>query len=245
MKNKELLGLLLLAGIPLALAHGPVDPDASGASHPTGHLRDHADETWPPQPRGMSNPVALNNPAGERRVADARKRRAAELDRMAQGRPDVRAALGRRHSPPAVTLDTDRAMKAGEGRLVYFSHTNNSTVEVLLSGHRVSTVRSIPPAEYQPYVTNEEIAEADSLARAHFNNLGKARVAALEGYGLLAHLPTGTGFYDTRVVYMSFHANREAPPEYEAWVDLTRQTVLRTREEQPGVQPGLQPVVQP
>lgn len=236
MKNR-LPGLLLLSAIPIVLAAGPVDPGTPAKGHPTGHLHDHGDLSWPPQPRGLSNVVPLNNPGSELQAAEGRKRRAAAVDRMAQGSAGVRQALGQRHSRPAVTLDTDRAVKAGEGRLVYFSHTNNSTVEVLLGGQRVRTVRMIPPAEYQPDVTQDEIIEAETIARSYFNNLGKERVGALEGYGILAYLPTGKGFYDTRVVYMSFHADHDSPPEYEAWVDLTRQDVLRTREEQPEVRP--------
>ncbi|MEO8445826.1 MAG: hypothetical protein ABI567_12535, partial [Gammaproteobacteria bacterium] len=118
-------------------------------------------------------------------------------------------------------------------RLMYFSYANNTTVEVTVAGQRVRSVRKIAPAEYQPDITDGEVTDAADLARQYFISRGKARVADLKAYGILAYLPTGKGFYPTRVIYVSFHPNDDAPPDCAAWVDLTNRLVLRTREEQP------------
>lgn len=226
-------GVLLLA----AVATAPVW--ASGAAgvvagHPTGHLHDHVDQTWPPQPRGLRNEVPLSNPVSAERSTDLRRRALAERARIALGRPEVRSALGRRYSPPELVESGGKGAAIDSGsRLVYFSHDNNMTVEVALDRSKVLNVRRIPPTEYQPDVTDEEIGAAEKIARRYFSEGGKSRVAVLKAYGILAHRPQGTGFYPTRVIYVTFHEGDDAPPEFAAWVDLTRQLVVRTREEQP------------
>ena len=115
---------------------------------------------------------------------------------------------------------------------MYFSYANNTTVEVTLDKNQVRGVRRIRATDYQPDVTGEEIAAAEVIARAYFEARNLERVPALKANGILAYLPQGTGFYATRVIYLSFHAaTDDSPPEFAAWVDLTSQRVLRIREE--------------
>lgn len=229
--RRHVLGLLLVA------AAGPAWADEGSAGvvpgHPTGHVHDRADQTWPPQPRGLRYEVPLSNPANAQRTAELRRRSLKEQARIALARPEVQRALGRRYSPPEL-VESGAKGAAGDGdtRLVYFSHENNRTVEVALDRNRVRSVRQIPPTEYQPDVTDEEIASAEVIARRHFSDGGKPRVAALQAYGILAYLPQGRGFYPTRVIYLTFHEADDSSPEFAAWVDLTRQRVIRTREEQ-------------
>ncbi|MDP2323731.1 MAG: hypothetical protein Q8N51_06845 [Gammaproteobacteria bacterium] len=214
--------------------HAPVDPANIGVGHPTGHLHDRADQTWPPQPRGIQNVVLFSNPGNAERTADLKRWHIAERERIALARGSVRKALGRRYTRPDL-VEADRKGAAGDepARLLYFSHENNTTVEVTLDKTRVRSLRRIAPSDYQPDVTDEEIVEAEAIARAHFNNSGQARVAALKSYGILAHLPEGTGFYPTRVIYLSFHEAPDTRPEFAAWVDLTNRQVVRIREERP------------
>ncbi len=215
------------------LDRAPVDPANIEEGHPTGHLHDHADQTWPPQPRGIRNVVPLSGPGGAERAAELRQRDKAKRERIALAGPDVRRALGRRYtSPDLVEADGKGVVDTGTARLVYFSLENNTTVEVTLDKSRVLGVRKIAPTDYQPDVTDDEILEAEGIARAYFNDRGTARVAALRAYGILAYLPQGKGFYPVRVIYMSFHEAEDAPPEFSAWVDLSNQRVLRIREEQ-------------
>jgi hypothetical protein len=213
------------------LAQSPVDPATIDVGHPTGHVHDHGNQTWPPQPPGIQNVVPLSDPGKEARVAQARQQRANAQERVAIARADVQQALGERFTRAAAVDDRDKSGAIRASRLVYFSYSNNSTVEVTLDGQRVRGVRTMPAAEYQPEITDGEIAEAEGIARAHFMALGEDRVAQLQAFGILAYQPTGKGFYATRVLYISFHEDSDSPPEYVAWVDLSRQQVLRAGKE--------------
>jgi hypothetical protein len=236
---------VFIAGTPgPALAHSGVevagldpagvDPAGLQPGHPTGHVHDRADQTWPPQPRGLRNVVPLGTPGGAERAAGLQRRRVADRERIALARADVRQALGNRYNSPDLVEPAGKGVPAGDvSRLVYFSYERNATVEVTVAGQGVQGVRQIPATEYQPDITDVESLDAVALARQHFVSRGRARVADLQGFGILAYLPTGKGFYPMRVIYVTFHRNGDAPPEYAAWVDLTNRRVLRTREEQP------------
>lgn len=212
-------------------ADSPVDPATVDIGHPTGHLHDHGSQTWPPQPQGAQNLVLMSSAGDETRLAGARQRRADGLERMALARADVRGALGARFTRATVVEDRDKTGAVLPSRLVYFSHSANNTVELTVDGQRVLGVKTIPAAEYQPEINDAETAEAEGIARAHFAGLGKDRVTQLQAFGILAYQPTGKGFYSTRVLYISFHRDSDAPPEYVAWVDLTERRVLRARQE--------------
>ncbi len=216
-----------------AQAEGSVDPAHVKGGHPTGHVHDHADQTWPPQPRGLRNVVPLSNPGNAERAADLRRQSRAERERIALARPEVRQALGKRYNrPDVVESGAKDGVGAETSRLMYFSYANNTTVEVTLDKNQVRGVRRIRATDYQPDVTGEEIAAAEVIARAYFEARNLERVPALKANGILAYLPQGTGFYATRVIYLSFHAaTDDSPPEFAAWVDLTSQRVLRIREE--------------
>ncbi len=222
------LGLLSAAALQ---AEPPEDPATIDVGHPTGHVHDHANQTWPPQPPGMQNALPLNNPGTERSLAQARQTRSSARERLAEARADVRQALGSRHTQAQLIEGRDKSGAERPSRLMYFSHAQNRTVEVTVDGQQVRRVRSIQPAVYQPEIDDVEAAEAEGIARAHFAAGGQARVAALQAFAILAYQPGGKGFYATRVLYISFHRNSDAPPEYVAWVDLTQRRVLRSRQE--------------
>lgn len=231
---RVLAALVLVGSLALGaagLAHSPVAPATVDGGHPTGHVHDHGSQTWPPQPPGMRDPLPRSDPGEAGLAAEIRRRRADALERLAVARADVRRALGTRFTRAAVVEDRDASGAALPSRLVYFSHSRNSTVEVTVDGRRVRSVETMPAAEYQPEITDAEIREAEGIARAHFTARGQDRVAQLHAFGILAYQPTGTGFYATRVLYVSFHRDSDAPPEYVAWVDLTRRRVLRARQE--------------
>jgi hypothetical protein len=116
--------------------------------------------------------------------------------------------------------------------MVFFSRDKNATVVVDFDKEEIQTVRSIPASEYQPEITREEVAEAAALARTYFLNQGLAQADGMKAFSILAYKPAGGGFFDTRVLYVSFHQRDDAPPEFAAWVDLTNQLILKTRLEQ-------------
>lgn len=228
---RALVGLNALCALALVQAGPAVDPATIDIGHPTGHLHDHRDQTWPPQPRGAKNVVLMSSPGDDGLVVEARKRRADARERAAVARADVREALGTRFTRAAVVEDRDKSGAVLPTRLVYFSHSKNKTVEVSMDGERVRGVTMTPAADYQPEITEAESTEAEGLARAHFAARGEGRIAQLRAFAILAYQPTGKGFYPTRVLYISFHRDSDAPPEYVAWVDLTERRVLRARQE--------------
>ena len=54
----------------------------------------------------------------------------------------------------------------------------------------------------------------------------------LQGFVIMAYRAQGaTGFYDSRVVYVTFHENLEERPEFLAWVDLSKGQILKATED--------------
>ena len=123
-------------------------------------------------------------------------------------------------------------------RVTYFSYSRNATVEVLVQDGAVTDVKSIPAAVYQPEPTNGEKQQAIDLARAYFADQGFDRVQQLQGYAIQAYQPEGaTGFYENRVLYVTFHAGLEERPEFVAWVDLTHETINKALQDHYQVTP--------
>ena len=221
----------LSVGAAVAENPSPVDPGAIDSGHPTGHVHGHENDTWPPQSRGIENVIGLSNPGSASRALQKQRRRADLAEGRAMDRPEVRSALGDRYIRSAFIEADPKAGPSDTAQLVYYSYSHNETVTVTLDKQRVRSVSRVPPSEYQPEITDEEIAQAEGIARTHFLNAGHGRVSELQAFGILAYKPTGKGFYDRRVIYMSFHVNNDAPPEFVAWVDLTSRRVMRARQE--------------
>jgi hypothetical protein len=221
---------ITLASAPLALGQPPANPASIEEEHPTAHVTDHEEMTWPPQPEGIKNPVLLSNPAMQTTERNAKLHREEAIDQVVRVSPDVRQALGTRFTRIKMVEGQSKDASQHHTRMVYFSRSNNSTVEVDLEGEKVLAVKTKPAGQYQPELTKEEITEAVEIARTYFISQGQNRVTTLDGYGILGYTKDGK-FFENRVVYVSFHENREAPPEFEAWVNLTDKSVIRSREE--------------
>lgn len=98
-----------------ARAEGPVDPAHIEATHPTADVHDHADQTWPPQPRGLRKVVPLSNPGNAERAADLRRQARAGRERLALARPEVRwasATAGRKFRSPEPRMPGARNRRA-------------------------------------------------------------------------------------------------------------------------------------
>ena len=155
------------------------------------------------------------------------------LERKARTHPEANRALGNRSTRITVIDREDKTTGKKTTQLVFFSRDKNATVEVDFDNEQIQTVRSIPAWEYQPEITDEEATEAAELARTYFLNQGFAKAGSMIAYSILtykprASKPAGAGFFDTRVLYVSFHQHHDAPPEFAAWVDLTNQLILKT-----------------
>jgi hypothetical protein len=214
---------------------------ASPAVQRHSHNHPHDGLTWPPQPRGIGNVVLHSDVTAEKNEKTGKQARFDRLEQRAKG--DMRAVqrLGNRFTRVTIIDQEDDKEDRDEkgrptvvSRLVLFSHENNATVEVGFDAkEQIVTVSTTPAQAYQPEITDEEIKDAEKLARKYFIRQGFKRIARLQAFGILAYKPEGTGFYDTRVIYISFHKDNDSPPVLTAWVDLTNEQVLEVREELP------------
>lgn len=183
---------------------------------------------WPPQPRGATD-IVQRSAAGLAPIPQWQK-----LERF-----DQVAAVGR---APSQVLAADDA--AGEAlgdthnligaeavdeatHLVYYSLSENQTVEVIISGGEVAELTVHRPSDFQPELSNDEKQAAVDIAKAHWQSRGDPRIDRLQGFSILAFQPGGA-YYDTRMVYVSFHVDEDARPELLAWVDLVTGEVTRS-----------------
>jgi hypothetical protein len=187
----------------------------------------HAGQTWPPQPPGITHVVVHSDPALEAAERRRARRHLRRLVHRAEADPTIGAMLGRRFTPVGIR---EPDPPAGCSAL-FFSHAHNMAIDVQYDAHDVPrAVTAMPAVEAQPEIMPDEIHAATRIARRFFRRRGRD-LRDREGFGILAYHPDGSGRYDTRVLYVSFHANADAPPDAAAWVDLTRRTVLNFREE--------------
>jgi hypothetical protein len=192
------------------------------------HNLDHADLTWPPSPRGTTETILLSNLAEEGRARQRYEPYFAKVVSAYVTDPRLAQALGRRFMRvTAIELESAGGPRAV--KLVYYSYDNNVTVEVFVVNDNVVRVTTTPASEYQPEITSEETELAAEIARKYYTAQGNTRVIALQHFGILAYRPEGNGFYDTRVIYISFHLDSSSVPEFVAWVDLTSQKVMKAQ----------------
>ena len=185
---------------------------------------------WPPQPKAMRDVTWLRDSSS---FVSQETHQTVAGNTVAQESVEVRAALGARFTYLGTGgIHTKGQADQAQARVTYFSHSRRSTVEVLVSDGWVSDVTSTPATDYQPPLIPAEVAQAVTIARGALQSAGYLRLSMLEGYGILALPSEGQqAFYAHRVVYVSFHAHEDAPPEYVAWVDLTERTVVESGEE--------------
>lgn len=201
-----------------------------------GHIINHRFDrftqyggTWPPQPKNIENVVWFTNDEPQLSAASAKLVAAAEISAASSA---VQAALGSRFTHIGTVSRSGKGETSTKEIVTYFSHSNNATVEVQMDAGTIIDVNLIPPTEYQPPLTKSEISEAIVIAREYWDASGYERVHELEGFGILGLTPNGaTGFNEVRVVYVSFHINADARPEYVGYVDLTNQAMLESWEE--------------
>jgi hypothetical protein len=214
--------------LPEAVAPPENRNSLEGLDASSEHRHSHEGLTWPPQPRDISDIVVRSNIEEEKRGRAREKLRMDRLEAKAKTTTGAKRALGKQFTLITVIDREDKETRTVISQLVFFSRDQNATVEVSLDkDEKVQAVNSIPAQEYQPDITEEETEEATALARSYFRRQGLG-IAGLKAYGILAYKPQGVGFFDTRVLYVSFHKHDNAPPELSAWVDLTNQLVLQT-----------------
>ena len=185
-------------------------------------------EVWPPQPREATDIVDRSaaditpEPQAARLAAlDAAAPVDAAPSDVVAADADVQAALGEVANLIAVE-EID-----GSTRMIWFSLTNNQTVDAEVRGDRVVSLATSAPGTFQPELSDAEKQAAVDLARAHWAAKGDRRIDGLQGFSILAFQPGGA-YYDTRMVYVSFHIDEDERPELLAWVDLVTGDVTKS-----------------
>jgi hypothetical protein len=188
---------------------------------------------WPPQPNNMENIVWLqSNVAGR-----ASSSRNSDTLATSLSADDV-IELGDRFTYISTKSSAEKDTSSSKEIMIFFSHSNNTTVEVTVDQGVIGEVEQISPAKYQPPLTVEEVTDSVKIARESFQDEGVSRILELEGFSILAFKPSAEltsengGFYETRVAYVSFHEDVDARPEFVAWVDLSEGTVIKSREDE-------------
>lgn len=216
-------------------------------SQPGGRLIPRADTT--PAPLTVTPEVAA--------ISDDEQ---ARLRRVAEQHPDVQKEIGVRKGDlkqhallASERLERDQGPCAGPVPsakqsastpsvplvlLTYYSYKNSVGVQVCLRGEKVERVTRMPKGQ-EPPEGDEEVQDADALARQHQDLKGK--LEGLEPHGLLWEphgglLPSvfSEGWsvffndpgYGNRVLLVTFSKEESGDPEYWAIVDLTAQKVL-------------------
>lgn len=198
-----------------------------------------ATESWPPQPEHLVDVTWL--PGAASATVRAAQVQSAQAEALVLNEATVQAALGERfvrsttmtNQPKGVAAAGSAAPQAATTQVVFFSYTRNATIEVTVQAGEITAIKELPAHVYQPEPTTSEKARAIALARLHFRTAGQQRILQLNGYVIQAYEPEGTtGFYDTRVLYVTFHEDITSRPEFGAWVDLTNESVIKSFHDQ-------------
>lgn len=207
------------------------DEDTIGHSHGQPIF-----ESWPPQPIGIeeieSVPVASAETAAGAAVIAAQLG-LEDAEQIALASSTVQAALGERYLHATTSRSYPKKMSNREFepiafRVVYFSYSHNQTVEAIVRDNAVTAVNTMAASIYQPEMTSAERQRAIDIGRTYFRDHGEPRIDELQGYVIMAYRSQGaTGYYDSRVLYVTYHENLEERPEYLAWVDLSTERVLK------------------
>ncbi|MFK8078915.1 MAG: hypothetical protein AB8B97_01400 [Granulosicoccus sp.] len=215
--------------------HGSVDPNGRFTPNVEGAV-------FPPQPRNVTNVRShsprpmLTTTAQEQAVGTTSSRlevgTAGDLAaRAAQQHPQVQALLGDRYTLLQSARVRDKAIvNKNTYRVEFFSLSENRTVVATSVDGVITDVSGIAASERQPALGVNEKAMAIDIARRYWRERNDSRIEQLTGYAIQTFQPDGSP-YDTRVVYVSFHAQSPEPPELLTWVDLTEGQVFRAEVE--------------
>lgn len=193
------------------------DPGDGSLSNPRGAA-----------PAGAVSSTKLDGPTNQSALVTA-----------AVGDSRVKTALGERFR--LIQVDRVESGKAfGHGccdhrgeahRLIFYSYSNKTTVDVLMKGSQIASVAARPG--YQPPETQEEAEEAIALVRADSRLAGK--LEGLDGHVILTEPGEGLIWndpgYGHRTLWVTFSKGIEGRPLYWALVDMDERAVLKAKEE--------------
>ena len=188
-------------------------------------------EVWPPQPKDATDIVERSD---AEIAAEPQAARMAALDaaapadqapsEIAANDANVQSAIGEANNLIAAE-EID-----GTTRMIWYSLSNNQTVDIEVQGGQVTSLVTAAPGTFQPELSDAEKDAAIAVARAHWVAKGDRRIDGLAGFAILAFQPGGA-YYDTRMVYVSFHIDEDERPELLTWVDLVSGDVIKSEVE--------------
>ncbi|MBX2882002.1 MAG: hypothetical protein KTR32_18785 [Granulosicoccus sp.] len=206
--------------------------DNAGAVPPDGRFTpNEAGAEFPPQPRRIENVRQFGQTQTEALQQDtfaaaALVARVEDPAVSALSNASVSAELGQRYAH----LSTARRQGKWDAadvwqEIVYFSYSENQTVNVAYKNGRVVSVNTSAASVDQPALSEVEKAEALSLARQYWIDEGNSQIGTLTGYAIQTFQDDGSPF-PSRMVYVSFHVHSPEPPVLVNWVDLSAQQVV-------------------
>lgn len=215
--------------------HGSVSPDGRFTPNVDGAV-------FPPQPRNVSN-VRIHTPltesveavrvlgVGAASFANVVGDLNAEAAEAVLLNADVRSLLGDRYTLLQSAPVRDKKKRSSNAiRVEYFSYSENRTVVVESVNGVVAEINRYAASDRQSPLGEDEKARAIDIARQYWVDRGDPRVNRLTGYAIQTYQPDGS-HYDSRVAYVSFHAQSPEPPELLTWVDLSEEQVFRAESE--------------
>ncbi len=225
-------------------AHGPFGPDdpetpvkkvALPSAVPTAHRLQFDDpgdgSLSKPRGAGPVGPVSSTNLEGPTDQS--------ALVTAALGDSRVKTALGERFRLIQVDrVETGKVFGHGccdhrsEGhRVIFYSYSNKTAVDVLMKGGQVASVAARP--SYQPPETRDEAEDAIALVRTDARLVGK--LEGLDGHVILTEPGEGLFWndpgYGHRTLWVTFSKGLEGRPLYWALVDMDARMVLKAKEE--------------
>jgi len=227
-KMLRLTTLGIVIGSLLFLSACNVRPPAHNHDHSAPGFTDYTgpqEGVWPPQPRGISNTQKfVSAELSGALTSELESRLIARLEQ----KTDVQEALGSDY----VYLQSERMTPKGEAPrnlAIFYSYSKNQTVEVSELNEGDTDIRTFSPEAYQPPEGEKEVEQAVKLAKVKLLEGGFSEVQRLGGGALLAFAGGAageSGFFRSRVLYVTFASGPDTLPEYFAYVDLTNKSVL-------------------
>ena|GEM_PF-3071043 len=184
------------------------------------------EEGWPPRPKGRTNIKEVVSEEIPGSLTDAMEE-GLRVAAIQDGR--VRKLLGGRFTfigADEIEPDKENPRQPSDPlitRLTFFSHTNNTAIDVRMKGTLVesATIQN----GYQPLESGEEVGLAVALAREDGRLRGKLDGLG-EVNGILVEPPKGSPGFGHRVIEVFFGKEGEDLPDYHALVDINDAKVL-------------------
>lgn len=183
---------------------------------------------WPPTLTNIENEVVLPVPL-RTRGADVVITAARNAVR---NNPGIRNLLGNDYREYEASIGNNKDDTVAS--FLFFSHDNNTTIDVKMASDGTLSPTVYPSTEYQPTENLDEVDEAINLGTNALQSQG-LNTNTLKGTAMLAFQPSTNNsvpnqYYSDRVLYVTFGPGDGVEPVYWALVNLSQQSVMNSGE---------------